>query len=85
MENSSSYFENRECRYYPCHDMKEINCLFCYCPLYFLDSCPGNYSILHKDGKKIKTCMECRFPHEPENYGKIIKLLKEAINKGNPT
>ncbi len=85
MENSFRFFENRECQYYPCHDMKEINCLFCYCPLYFLDSCPGNYSILNKDGKKIKTCIECKFPHEPENYGKIIKFLKEAIDKGNPT
>ena len=37
MKNSFYYFENRDCQYYPCHkEMAEMNCLFCYCPLYFL-------------------------------------------------
>ena len=27
-------FENRECKYYPCHETDNINCLFCYCPLF---------------------------------------------------
>ncbi|MFW5671451.1 MAG: cysteine-rich small domain-containing protein, partial [Acetivibrio ethanolgignens] len=35
MENSYRFFENRECKYFPCHKgLKELNCLFCYCPLY---------------------------------------------------
>ena len=33
------FFQNRECKYFPCHkgiDEEEFNCLFCYCPLYAL-------------------------------------------------
>lgn len=34
-ENSYRFFFNRECQYYPCHEgIEEMNCLFCYCPLY---------------------------------------------------
>ena len=34
-ENSYRFFSNRECQYYPCHEgIEEMNCLFCYCPLY---------------------------------------------------
>lgn len=35
MENSHRFFENRECKYFPCHKgLEDFNCLFCYCPLY---------------------------------------------------
>lgn len=74
--NSFKYFENHDCRYYPCHDMEHINCLFCYCPLYFLDKCPGTYSMVRtKDGRNVKSCMGCSWPHRAENYEKIMKLL----------
>ena len=43
MKNSSSFFENRECRYFPCHEGQDpFNCLFCYCPFYLEEHCPGN-------------------------------------------
>ncbi|MBR0398153.1 MAG: metal-binding protein [Eubacterium sp.] len=43
MKNSSRFFENRECRYFPCHkDQEPFNCLFCYCPFYLKEKCPGN-------------------------------------------
>ena len=43
MKNSSRFFENRECRYFPCHkDQDPFNCLFCYCPFYLKEHCPGN-------------------------------------------
>ena len=45
------WFTNRECEYYPCHEFAEINCLFCFCPLYFNDGCGGEYTIL-KSGIK---------------------------------
>ena len=35
-QNSSRFFENRACAYFPCHAGMEgeaFNCLFCYCPL----------------------------------------------------
>lgn len=35
VHNSSRFFENRACAYYPCHrDIEQINCMFCYCPMY---------------------------------------------------
>lgn len=55
MKNSSSFFENRECRYFPCHEGQEpFNCLFCYCPFYLEERCPGNPSWL-KIKKKTGT------------------------------
>lgn len=76
MENSYRYFENRACQYYPCHEgMEEMNCLFCYCPLYCLEHCPGNYKYLEVNEKKIKECTDCTFPHRPESYDVIIKFL----------
>ncbi len=77
MVNSYRFFENRECRYYPCHeDLKELNCLFCYCPLYNRENCPGNPQYTEKAGKRIKVCAGCTFPHKPENYEAVMELLK---------
>ncbi len=78
MANSSRFFANKECEYYPCHDSDgDINCLFCYCPLYNYD-CPGDYKIIDKNGKKIKSCLNCDFPHKEENYDTVIAILKRA-------
>jgi len=78
MEHSYKFFENKACQYNPCHEgMELINCLFCYCPLYSMEHCPGKYSYISAGGKRIKVCEECTFPHEPENYDKIIKLLSK--------
>jgi Zn-finger protein len=67
-ENSYRFFQNTECKYFPCHqDVQELNCLFCYCPLYAMDHCPGNCTYLEHNGKKIKECTNCTFPHEPQN------------------
>lgn len=79
MENSSRFFANKACEYYPCHSSDEdINCLFCYCPLYHLD-CPGSYSLLEKNGKTIKNCTNCTFPHEADNYDLIMALLRADL------
>ena len=76
MKKSYAYFENRECEYYPCHKGVEgINCLFCYCPLYSRIHCPGNYRYIEVNGKKIKECTDCTFPHKSENYEVIMKFL----------
>ena len=80
MENSYKFFENKECQYYPCHKgIEEINCLFCYCPMYFLDKCPGNPKYIERNGKMIKNCADCAFPHKSENYNKVMAVLKEEI------
>ena len=40
-----TWFQNRECEYFPCHKgvrEEEFNCLFCYCPLYRHPNCRGS-------------------------------------------
>lgn len=76
MKNSSHFFENRDCEYFPCHEgLEHFNCLFCYCPLYCLKKCPGKPEYIEVDGKKIKACTNCTFPHQPENYEAMIRIL----------
>ncbi len=78
MENSYRFFENKECQYYPCHDgLKEINCLFCYCPLFSFENCPGKPQYCEKEGRMIKVCTDCTFPHRAENYDAVIREIKE--------
>jgi len=76
MNNSSRFFENKECEYYPCHKgIEEMNCLFCYCPLNGMEHCPGTPEYIEVNGKRIKDCSNCTFPHKAENYDVIIKFL----------
>ena len=76
MENSYKYFENRQCEYYPCHKgLEEVNCLFCYCPMYESKDCLGNPVYMMQDGKQVKDCSKCAYPHRAENYDAIIKFL----------
>jgi len=66
MENDRhfSFFQNRQCEYFPCHSgvpEAEFNCIFCYCPLYALGrKCGGNCQYTEKG---IKDCQHCSFPH----------------------
>lgn len=80
MENSYSFFENRECKYFPCHKgLEDFNCLFCYCPLYHRENCPGNPRFIEKDGKMRKVCTDCTFPHQPDNYKIMIREIKNIM------
>lgn len=80
VKNSFSYFENRDCQYYPCHKgSDEINCMFCYCPLYGRDKCPGNPKYIGDGNSKIKDCSGCLFPHNAENYEVIMKMLMKNV------
>ena len=77
MKNSYRFFENRECKYFPCHEgVEEFNCLFCYCPLYHREKCLGNPSFIEVEGERIKVCSDCTFPHQPKNYDVVIECLK---------
>ncbi|MGF7143058.1 Zn-finger protein [Anaerotaenia torta] len=77
MENSYRFFANRDCQYYPCHKgIQELNCLFCYCPFYTWERCPGKPVYKEREGGRLKVCAGCDFPHHPENYDKIIQYLK---------
>ena len=78
MKNSYKYFENRDCIYYPCHEgIEEMNCLFCYCPLYLKEVCAGEPVYIKVGDRLIKDCSGCTFPHRPENYEMIIDLLSK--------
>lgn len=80
MKNSSKFFSNTACEHYPCHrGVENFNCLFCYCPLYPFDDCPENYTMTENDGKSVKDCSNCAFPHKAENYDKIIDMLKNKF------
>ena len=73
-----SFFSNRKCEYYPCHegaDPENFNCLFCYCPLYFLGNrCGGNFRYTEKG---VTDCSGCRIPHKRENYGHIVETFEK--------
>jgi len=73
---SYDFFENKSCEFHPCHKIEEINCLFCFCPLYNLKNCGGNFTILENN---VKDCSNCLIPHYRENYRSIVQKL----NKGD--
>lgn len=76
MENSYRFYNNKDCTYLPCHKVKnvdEFNCMFCFCPLYFLEECGGNY--IFKYG--IKDCSNCLIPHGPRGYDYINQKIME--------
>ena len=82
-----SFFQNRECEYFPCHQTskpEDFNCLFCYCPLYALgENCGGNFKY---SDDRTKVCTGCMFPHVRANYGKVLDkypLIKEIAAKKN--
>lgn len=77
---SHAFFRNQECRYFPCHkgaDPRTFNCLFCYCPLYFLDGCGGDYKM--REG--VKDCSDCLKPHEPGGYERTLGRLKRELEE----
>ena len=75
-QNSSRFFLNRECEYFPCHGFDELNCLFCYCPLYTYEDCGGAPIYVRSGERVIKDCSGCRFPHIRENYDEVMRRLK---------
>ena len=79
MEHSHRFFCNKDCRYFPCHTTKrpdDFNCLFCFCPLYFLEDCGGNPRILDNG---VKDCTNCMLPHAPAGYDRIMERLKREF------
>jgi Zn-finger protein len=68
------FFFNKKCECYPCHKgILVMNCIFCFCPLYHLKNCGGNFTIT----KYGKDCSECLFPHEKGNYDEIINRIEK--------
>lgn len=79
MQHSHRFFENRKCEYFPCHTgLEAFNCLFCYCPLYYRKNCPGTPEYVRTRQGELKLCDRCTFPHKPENYDRMIRLLSNG-------
>ena len=78
VKQSYKFFNNNACQYYPCHEepmASELNCLFCYCPLYAMGkNCGGDFKYTKKG---VKSCTNCDLPHIPGNYDLIITKLEE--------
>lgn len=78
--NSYRFFQNRDCKFFPCHEVQDeddFNCLFCYCPLYLDDNCIGSPEyIITGRGQRIKDCSSCLVVHSPEMYDKVIAHLR---------
>ncbi|CUH92892.1 cysteine-rich small domain-containing protein [Herbinix luporum] len=80
MENSYRYFKNQACKYFPCHEKKSLedfNCLFCFCPLYFIEDCGGDCNYING----IRDCSNCLIPHEPKGYDFITKKIIAENNR----
>ena len=73
-----SFFQNRECEYFPCHKgvaEKDFNCLFCFCPLYALGKKCGGACVYTEDG--VKDCSRCAFPHARGNYDAVMERFRQ--------
>ncbi len=83
------HVQNTACEYFPCHkgpgheavdaalSPGAFNCLFCYCPLYFLKDCGGNPGWQDL----VKDCTGCSLPHAPGGYEKVMARLKLAFDE----
>ena len=58
-------------------DISKIDLCTCYCPFYSYEKCPGNAKCIQTEGKMIKACTKCTFPHEAKNYEFIIEFLSK--------
>lgn len=80
MENSFRFYRNDSCMYFPCHSVEneeDFNCMFCYCPLYLMEECGGNYRMSYG----VKDCSNCLIPHKPQGYDHINRILTAEIEK----
>jgi len=76
IKNSHKYFKNIECKYFPCHEIKNdgfFNCLFCFCPLFSDKNCGGKYLLVNEK----KDCSQCTIVHDKPGYKYIQKNLQK--------
>ena len=67
------HFSNYNCPHYPCHEIPDqLNCLFCFCPLYHLAECGGNP---RTTDASVRDCSHCILPHAPDGYEYIMDRL----------
>lgn len=77
------FFQNKECEYFPCHKIENIedfNCLFCFCPLYMLkDKCGGNF----KYTSGVKDCSDCTITHRRKSHDYVMSKMPEIGKIGS--
>jgi len=73
-----NFFQHKECNFFPCKDVPKLNCLFCFCPIYCIANCGGNYTILDNGWKD---CSKCNLPHSDDGYNIIIKKIREEYSE----
>ena len=71
------HFSNKKCEFYPCKNT-DLNCLFCFCPLYPYDDCGGKYNFTERG---IKDCSDCLLPHQKDGYKQIMDFIKAKSKK----
>jgi Zn-finger protein len=80
--NSSSFFRNVSCPYFPCHegvDEGEFNCLFCYCPLYALGPrCGGDFTYT---ATGIKDCSGCTRLHRGDQGIALVRAKFSQLSE----
>ena len=80
--NSSSFFRNVSCAYFPCHEgvnEGEFNCLFCYCPLYALGPrCGGDFTYTDAG---IKDCSACTRLHRGDQGVAIVRARFTQVSE----
>lgn len=80
LREGSSFFQNRACEYFPCHEgvpENEFNCLFCYCPLYALGpDCGGNCTYTERGRKN---CAACPLPHRGSDGAAMVAKRYEEL------
>lgn len=70
-----------KCKAFPCHPdipVSQFSCKYCYCCMYQYKKCLGNPKWIDINGKTIKDCSECSYPHDIRNVDNIEKFLMEA-------
>ena len=80
MSENFKFNQNKKCEYFPCHKVKDdeqFNCLFCFCPLFWIPDCGGNPTWRGK----VKDCTGCTKPHMPGGYEHVIARLKERFTE----
>lgn len=83
------FFQNTDCEFFPCHptdDPSRFSCQFCFCPLYYIEDCGGEYT----DFEGMKDCGGCLIPHNDYEYviAKIIgynKIIAARADGGEIT
>lgn len=75
IETTNNLYKQKHSICKKCHKMDNINCLFCYCPLYEDENCGGNYIILENG---LKDCSKCTLPHTEEFVRRQLLFLYET-------